>query len=155
MFGNFDVRKVDEGFVTTAYLKITKQWQPLTQRKVWRIFQRLVRHLYSHRFIDLPRNLEDPHFDFRVVKKKVKRYPKKLVQAELASLTPRLKLYAMLGLNCGMTEVDIGSLSWEQLDQNKWRIIRKRTKTEDVEDVPEVNYKWVQLPMLQAFFQVL
>lgn len=57
----------------------------------------------------------------------------------------RFRLYVLLALNCGMTQVDISDLENQQVDWIGKRIIRKRSKTEDFENVPVVNYPlWPQ-----------
>ncbi len=45
---------------------------------------------------------------------------------------------ALLGLNCGMTSVDMGTLRKEQV--NGGRMVRKRVKTGDYANVPTVEY---------------
>jgi site-specific recombinase XerD len=143
MLGNdLDARTINEQTVTAMYLKLkAKGWSNSTRRKAWRIFRRLVKYLYSERIIDLPRNLNDSKLSFKIAAQKITRYTKEEVQAELKGLPDRLRLYALLGLNCGMLGVDMASIKWTELDQNEWRIKRKRTKTESHKDVPEVNYK--------------
>jgi len=139
---NLDARTIKEQTVTASYLKLkAKGWSNGTRRKAWRIFRRLVKYLYSERIIELPRNLEDSKLSFKIVAQKIARFTKKEVQNELKSLPDRLRLYALLGLNCGMLGVDMASIKWTELDQKEWRIKRKRTKTESHKDVPEVNYK--------------
>ncbi|NTV80798.1 MAG: hypothetical protein HGA24_05170, partial [Candidatus Aminicenantes bacterium] len=43
-------------------------------------------------------------------------------------------------LNCGMTQKDVSDLLVSEVDWDEGRIIRKRSKTADVENVPVVNY---------------
>lgn len=139
---NLDARTINEQTVTATYLRLkAKAWGNLTRRKAWRIFRRLVKYLYSERIIELPRNLDDNKLSFKIVAQKIARYTKEDVQTELNALPDRLRLYALLGLNCGMLGVDMASIKWTELDQKEWRIKRKRTKTESHKDVPEVNYK--------------
>ena len=44
-------------------------------------------------------------------------------------------------LNCGMTQKDISDLLVSEVEWDEGRIIRKRSKTSDEENVPVVNYK--------------
>jgi integrase len=50
----------------------------------------------------------------------------------------RGKLYILLMLNCGFTQIDIGDLSPDEIKNG--RIIRKRSKTKMKDNVPVVNY---------------
>ena len=77
----------------------------------------------------------------KVKAKAVKTYPVATVRDCLRSLTPRLQTYALLALNCGMTNVDVGHLRHDMLDLEAGTLTRKRVKTEDTEGVPSVTYK--------------
>ena len=43
-------------------------------------------------------------------------------------------------INCGMTQVDIADLQPKEVDWDRGRIRRKRSKTDDHEQVPTVDY---------------
>ena len=64
---------------------------------------------------------------------------------ELATLfraaKPRMKLYMLLMLNCGMTQKDVSDLNVLEVDWEEGRIIRKRSKTRGNGNVPEVDYR--------------
>ena len=83
-------------------------------------------------------------------------------QTVLANLPERHRLWALLGLNCGMTNADLGSLFWESdglkigsrvkvgdrvaevaglLNAQRWIITRRRVKTGDTPNTPTVTYK--------------
>jgi integrase len=68
-------------------------------------------------------------------------FTKAEVRALLEGAADRVKLYVLLGLNCGMTGKDIADLSASEVDWKDGRVIRKRSKTRDCENVPVVNYK--------------
>ncbi|MDM4018239.1 tyrosine-type recombinase/integrase [Roseiconus lacunae] len=53
----------------------------------------------------------------------------------------RVRLWILLGLNCGMTQRDISELQDSQVDWLVGRITRKRSKTQKHESVPTVTYK--------------
>ena len=135
------MRTIDEKTVSAYYKWLGKsKLADRTQAKRWRFFVRFVTWLGSERTIEsLPRNLNSPEYEFRVHPKKIKTYDDNLVKDELAKLTPRLKLYAMLGLNCGCTQVDFAALTIDQYRNGT--ITRKRVKTSDHDDVPTVTYK--------------
>ena len=65
-------------------------------------------------------------------------------KAEIGSLlkeaSDRTKLYVLLMLNCGMTQKDVSDLRIDEVDWKEGRIIRKRSKTSEHENVPTVSY---------------
>ena len=63
------------------------------------------------------------------------------VQALLAAASGRIKLYLLLGLNCGFTQFDIARLRRDEVDIDRGYLTRKRTKTTRFVDVPTVAYK--------------
>lgn len=68
-------------------------------------------------------------------------FTKEEIGALLTDASDRTKLYILLMLNCGMTQKDISDLMVSEVDWKEGRIIRKRSKTSDEENVPVVNYK--------------
>jgi hypothetical protein len=108
------------------------------QRKLWNYFRRFVRFLWSEGYIALPRNLNERIFTFGNRAKKIKTYPVDEVRKMLATLPDRLKLYALLALNCGMYGVDMAQIRHKEYRNG--RIRRKRSKTRHAENVPEVEY---------------
>jgi integrase len=68
------------------------------------------------------------------------------VKTLLAKASPRTKLYCLLGLNCGMYQIDIASLKRKQLDIEKGTITRRRSKTRKHKNPPRVTYRlWPQV----------
>lgn len=66
----------------------------------------------------------------------------------------RAKLYYLLALNCGMYYVDIAELKQSEVDWQRGRITRKRTKTRKHENAPIVDYKlWPETFRLLKKFQ--
>jgi integrase len=55
--------------------------------------------------------------------------------------TGQLQLHLLLMANCGMTQKDIADLQQNEVDWEKGRIIRKRSKTKNQKSVPTVSYK--------------
>ena len=68
-------------------------------------------------------------------------FTKEEIKALLTDASDRTKLYILLMLNCGMTQKDVSDLLISEVDWKEGRIIRKRSKTSDEENVPTVNYK--------------
>jgi integrase len=138
-FGGMAPAEVNEALVERVYLALVADpLAPDTRRNKWGHFVRFVRYLWSSRLCELPRNLD--RFRFKPSHREVKVYPPDTVRAVLAGLSSRFRLYALLGLNCGMTSVDIGALRKDQVDLARGRLVRKRVKTEAVAYVPTVNY---------------
>jgi integrase len=107
--------------------------------KRWGFFRRFVKYLWEKRLIEMPRNVSS--FGFEVKARKIKTHSPAEVRAVLSTLKPRLRLYAMLGLNCGMTSVDMGQMTKGMVDLDNGRIVRRRVKTGGHENVPTVDYK--------------
>jgi integrase len=91
----------------------------------------------------LPRVLDGKSQALKIGKPapKVIVFTKEEIQSLLAAAADRTSLYILLMLNCGMTQKDIADLLVLELDWKEGRIIRKRSKTGDCENVPTVNYK--------------
>jgi integrase len=58
----------------------------------------------------------------------------------LTESSDRTKLYVLLMLNCGMTQKDVADLLLKEVDWNAGYVKRKRSKTKDWKNVPEVRY---------------
>ena len=102
-----DVRDITKTTVEDYYLYLRRTGREnAQQKKQFGFFKRLVKYFWSADLIELPRNL-DYAWDFRVTTKAVKEYDLEEVKALLRKLTGRLRLYALLGLNCGMLSVDV------------------------------------------------
>ena len=110
-----------------------------TKKKRWSFFRRFVKYVWGKGLIDLPRNLD--HFSFTVEAQEIKRYDTEDVRNLLKVLKPRLRLYALLALNCSMNGVDIGKLRKDQVDLDAGTLVRKRIKTKKKEGVPTVVYR--------------
>ena len=67
-------------------------------------------------------------------------FTKEEIKALLDGGPDRTRLFILLMLNCGMTQKDISDLHVSEVDWDQGRIIRRRSKTEDCENVPIVNY---------------
>jgi integrase len=67
-------------------------------------------------------------------------FTKDEIKTLLGKASDRTKLYILLMLNCGMTQKDISDLLISEVDWEDGRIVRKRSKTSDEENVPVVNY---------------
>ena len=88
----------------------------------------------------MPRNFDDKELSINVPIKKIETFTADEIQTFLTNATERTQLYILLMLNCGMTQQDISDVAQEEVDWTMGRIIRKRSKTGEVETVPTVNY---------------
>ena len=103
----------------------------------------LVHALYRNRAIAiLPRTLDRECKDLLISKSnsKIEVFTKDEIKVLLAKATGRTRLYVLLMLNIGATQKDIGDLLVSEVDWNVGRVIRKRSKTSDQENVPVVDY---------------
>ena len=124
-----------------------------SRKKLMGFFRRFVRYLWEHEGIMLPKNLDSELFKVKVTTKAVKTWPLATVRQVLGELKPNLKLYALLGLNCGFTNMDIANINKGALDLQKGRLVHKRIKTHEQANVPTVEYKlWPEtLDLLERF----
>ncbi len=100
-----------------------------------------VRWLWERKAIqDLPRNIGTPLHRIRIELKPVKVTEMTDVRKVYDAAAPSMKLYILLAINCGMTQVDISDLRPDQIDWKKATLTRKRGKTKHVGTVPTVVY---------------
>lgn len=145
---DFDVAKIDEevleGFHAHLLEKVaSKTWSGTTASDCMSSAKSLVRWLWVKKAIaNLPRTLDSKCKDLLISKSKskIEVFTTEEVKAWLAKATDRTRLFTLLMLNCGMTQKDIGDLLVSEVDWNVGRIIRKRSKTSDHENVPVVDY---------------
>jgi integrase len=129
-------------------------WSRATAKDRLGTVRAFVRWLWRTEAIkSLPRVLDPKAKELTI--KKTRRRPVKFANEELATLfreaSTRTKLYMLLMLNCGMTQKDIADLDAAEVDWEAGRIIRKRSKTESHDNVPEVNYLlWPETRVLLA-----
>ncbi len=104
----------------------------------------------------LPRILGSKSKSLRIVaeSREVVVFDNEEVHRLLKAASGRTKLFVLLMLNCGMTQKDIGDLKKSEVDLKSGRIIRKRSKTDNFESVPTVNYLlWHETAkLLKEFF---
>lgn len=98
---------------------------------------------YEAGIIDkLPRNIRSRSLSVEVPLAEVITFTVEEIRTLLSVATPRQKLYILLALNCGMYPSDIGLMTKKEVDLDKGRITRKRTKTRNKsKKVPTVDYQ--------------
>lgn len=67
-------------------------------------------------------------------------YTNEEIRTVLEHATDRTKLFVLLMLNCGMTQKDVSDLLKSEVDWDRGRITRKRSKTATYDTVPTVSY---------------
>ncbi|HEY1068835.1 MAG TPA: hypothetical protein VGE52_22125, partial [Pirellulales bacterium] len=105
-------------------------------------FRTFVKWLWQSELIDaLPRNLDASNL--RISKGPVEVETMKIAEVNrlLAEARDRTKLYLLLMLNCGMTQVDVADLKQAEVDLARGTVTRKRSKTSHHEGVPTVTYR--------------
>lgn len=102
-----------------------------------------------------PRNIDSRALNIRVPTTEAKHWTLDEIRTLLGAATERGELYLLLGLNCGMTQVDLSDLKPREFDPKAGTIERKRSKTEEHEGVPVVRYTlWPRtLELLKKFRQ--
>jgi integrase len=138
---SFDCSTINEATIDLHYKWLKNQaMEGASKNKRLGMFRRFVKWLWKKKTIEIePRNLIEKVHRTKVVTKAVKKYHG--VKEEIARLPKRNQLWALLGLNCGMTQADLGQLTWEMIDMKNGTLTRKRVKTEDKQKTPTVTYK--------------
>ncbi len=119
--------------------KIKAGWSADYAASYGRIVRTFLGWLYRNELTDrLPRNLDELQIEVKA--KKITTFTKGEITALLGDASERTKLYLLLMLNTGMTQKDISDLTPDEVNLKKGIITRKRSKTKDCENVPEVTY---------------
>jgi len=123
-----------------------------THNKYLGFFRRFVVWLFQTKRIDqLPRNLDSKTHGKKKQHKAVAVYQG--VREVLRKLPEKQRLWALLCLNCGMTNVDLGGLEWADITKEGeiWILCRRRVKTGKNPKIPTVRYKlWEEVIDLLA-----
>jgi integrase len=116
-------------------------WSADYATKVFGVARQFIRFLWESNLIDLPRNIDSKAFRFGKGVKTIQTWTVEELRTLVSAATGQLKLHLLLMANCGMLQTDISELRQNEVDWAEGRIIRKRSKTKDKEEVPTVNYK--------------
>jgi|SRR5271166_5254682 len=100
-----------------------------------------IRYLVEKDLIPFPKNFESRSFRFNVGARKIPTLTVEEFHLLLKHATGQMPLHLLLMANCGFTQVDIAGLRDTEVRLGEGRIVRKRSKTQDHENVPEVDYK--------------
>ncbi len=117
--------------------------RPHSARDRLQAVKQFVRFLWEEELIALPRILKSREFAIALPEQRIETFTDVEVERLLGASSPSTKLYLLLMLNCGMTQIDIAELTHEEVDWKKGRVIRKRSKTRkngNGKNVPSVSY---------------
>lgn len=136
-YGSLDARKVTRDWAKEIYNEwAQKDCSSTTKKKRWQTVQRLITHLVDEGIIN---NFKMKDLFFKVVPKKIVAWDTTLVKTAIAALPERLQVFAWLGLNCSMTNTDMGNMTKDMVQGDY--LTRRRIKTGEKETVPTVTYK--------------
>lgn len=142
--GNLDASKIDERTLSGYQSNLTARvaagdCSPQYAAHLLSAAKALVRWLWRERVLEhLPRNLDG--LTIRVPLKEIKTFEVSEVKTLLKAASERTRVFMLLMINCGMYQSDIAALKPSQVDWERGRISRKRTKGEDYANAPTVNY---------------
>jgi integrase len=138
--GSSPCSKINERTVEEHHGWLAAQtYNPGTKNKHLGFFRRFVDWLACSRLCTRPENLRIKLHRFRVHHKAIRKFED--VKESVEALAMPYKLWAMLGLNCGMTQADLGKLDWTQIDKRHRTLTRYRVKHEHRPNSPIVTYK--------------
>ena len=109
--------------------------------RIFSVAKRFIKFLWEMRLIELPRNLDRRDLAFTQHAKQIKTFTVEGVRKLYAITSGQSKLHLLLMLNCGFIGKDVNDLHPQQVDWMDGLITRKRSKTKDQKNVPEVTYK--------------
>lgn len=137
------VESVDEQTVARHYQWLIEQkFSSGRHNKVLSFFRRFVEWLIVHALLEKrPLNLKLKQHRKKPVYKAVKTYDN--VQQTIDGLPMPYRLWALLCVNTGMTNADLGATIWDQIDTKpkRWTLTRRRAKTGENPETPTVCYE--------------
>ena len=120
---------------------VAGRWKRTTAGERMNDVRSFIRWLWRNDVIPtLPRNLDDKSLTISSSASTIVSFTIDEIQTLLTEASPRTRLFILLMLNCGMTQKDIADLLNSEVDWEIGRIVRKRSKTKDCENVPTVSY---------------
>lgn len=142
------VSKIDQETLSTFRTHLlqriaAKQMSDYYARDIFAAFKMFIRWVASNtnKLEHLPKNIDDKRLTISISQRKAKTLNLEQIQKLREEANDRTKLYLLLGLNCAMTQQDIADLKQSEVDWSVGIITRKRSKTSDCENVPEVSYR--------------
>lgn len=113
------------------------KWGRSTAWHYWVACKAFVMWLYDMEVIDLPRVLK--RLSIAQPPARIDVFTVEELRQLLNAATSRVKLFCLLGLNAGFTQVDLANLRPEEVGERT--ITRRRSKTRDIASTPVVCYR--------------
>ena len=123
-----------------TYLQKTKEIKSSYKRDIFATAKQFIQHLAELDLIPFPGNLRSRSLTFAKQKRHIATFTVDELGTLLGASTDRTKLYILLAMNCGFTQIDLSDLTHEEIDWKEGRIIRQRSKTKTKKNTPIVNY---------------
>lgn len=139
------VDTIDETTVNRFLKYLHKHnYAPNGHNKRLGFFRRFIVYLYTSAVIPkMPLNLKLKTDRKKSKPKQIKTYDN--VKDYVLALPADKRIWALLNLNCGMTQCDLGELTWDAIDRQNWTLTRVRVKLQDQAKAPMVTYKLWQV----------
>ena len=102
--------------------------------------KQFVRWAWELDLCPLPKKITSKDLSFNITTEPIEVFTEAELKSLLKDASERTRLYILLGLNIGATQIDVASLTHSQVDLDQGTITRKRTKTKNRKDVPTVRY---------------
>jgi integrase len=126
-----------------------KGFAPKYARDIFNSSRLLIEWAAEMGYTSMPANLRSRKLVFKIPALRIETFTVQEIQnlvngcGKSVETGERTKLYLLLMLNCGMYQSDISDLVWSEFDAKKGTITRKRSKTGQHENCPEVTwYLW-------------
>jgi hypothetical protein len=130
------------GKVAAKRMDAKAGWSADYARATFAVARTWIRWLWEKGTLEVPpRNLDSRGFTFGAPAKRVPTWTVEDVRRVIREAPGKLKLCLLLMVNIGATQADVSNLKNEEVRWAEGRVIRKRSKTRDCENVPTVNYK--------------
>jgi integrase len=118
----------------------TGECSPEYGKKLHRSARSWIEYLSTLKRIPAPGNLTDKRMKFHIPKREIEVFEDQEITRLLSESRDTIRLMVLLALNCGMTQIDISDLSQDEVDWERGRLTRKRSKTADHAHTPMVEY---------------
>lgn len=132
----------------TGHKAASERISGATARKRLQTILKVWRWAYQQEYFDkLPRVLDSNYAKVEMNRPKPQFWTVDELVRIFEAASPRTKLYIALAANCGYTQAEISTLTWEMIDLETGQIIRDRPKTGQ----SQVHVLWpITLQMLRA-----
>jgi integrase len=118
----------------------TGECSPEYGKKLHRSARSWVEYLSTLKRIPAPGNLTDKRMKFNIPRRAIEVFDGPEITRLLSESRDTVRLMILLALNCGMTQIDISDLTHNEINWERGRLTRKRSKTADHARTPVVEY---------------